>query len=171
MDSIHDHNLDVSDEEDAFYAHDDGDYLLGPKWRTLLTRTSNRIPRRLQRYFVIYFLAAVVLLVSWRMYVGPQIAAYRKEQADMDNAATMVPVKSIPPGFTGLVQLKDLEQKHLPRGEGRLVVVGDVHGCKEELEKLLAKVDFREDRDHLVLAGDIVSKGALRSNLPKNFQY
>jgi hypothetical protein len=161
IDNLHDYNLDVSDEEDAFYAQDEGDYLIHPKWRTIITKTSNRIPRRLQRYFVIYALAAIVFFVSWRVYIGPQIAAYKKEQADMDLAAQMVPVKSVPPGFTDLIQVKDLESEHLPKGKGRLVVVGDVHGCRKELEKLLEKVGFEQGADHLVLTGDIVAKGKI----------
>jgi predicted phosphodiesterase len=39
---------------------------------------------------------------------------------------------------------------------GRLVVVGDVHGCLDELEEMLTKVG---SWDILVLAGDLVNKG------------
>jgi Calcineurin-like phosphoesterase len=42
---------------------------------------------------------------------------------------------------------------------GRLVIVGDVHGMKNELVKLLDKVQFDRDTDHLILAGDMISKG------------
>ncbi|KAI7929885.1 ser/Thr protein phosphatase family [Pyricularia oryzae] len=46
-----------------------------------------------------------------------------------------------------------------PRAK-RLVIVGDVHGQKTELEALLKKVKFeREQGDHLVLVGDMVNKG------------
>ncbi|KFA81017.1 hypothetical protein S40288_00761 [Stachybotrys chartarum IBT 40288] len=41
----------------------------------------------------------------------------------------------------------------------RLVIVGDVHGMYNELEQMLQKVDFNPDRDHLVAAGDMISKG------------
>lgn len=42
----------------------------------------------------------------------------------------------------------------------RLVIVGDVHGMKRSLEKLLDKVGFdKESGDHLILAGDITNKG------------
>lgn len=160
---IPDLNLDVSDEEDGFYAHDEGDYLLHPKWRAIITKTSNRIPRRLQRYFIIYALAAIVLLIGWRVYVGPQYAVYKQEQKDMDNAAKIEHVKTVTPEFKDMIQVKDLEAKHLPQGGKRLVIVGDVHGCKKELEKLLEKVNFREGKDHLVLTGDIIAKGKLLS--------
>lgn len=40
----------------------------------------------------------------------------------------------------------------------RTIVVGDVHGCVRELEKLLEKVSFGPT-DRLVLVGDVVAKG------------
>ncbi|KAJ5102560.1 hypothetical protein N7532_003089 [Penicillium argentinense] len=43
---------------------------------------------------------------------------------------------------------------------GRLVIVGDVHGMRKSLESLLDKVGFnKNNEDHLVLVGDLVSKG------------
>jgi hypothetical protein len=68
------------------------------------------------------------------------------------------------PAFTEMIQLMDLPANFLPetgkhRHSGRLVIVGDVHGMKAELKALLAKVDFDEKHDHLILAGDMISKG------------
>ena len=40
----------------------------------------------------------------------------------------------------------------------RTLIVGDVHGCREELEDLLEESGW-EDGDQLVLVGDLVSKG------------
>lgn len=42
---------------------------------------------------------------------------------------------------------------------GRLVVVGDVHGCACALDRLLRAVGFERGRDNLVLCGDLVTKG------------
>lgn len=45
---------------------------------------------------------------------------------------------------------------------GRIIVVGDVHGCLEELQALLTHVEFRKGRhgdDALMLVGDLVNKG------------
>ncbi|KAL8350876.1 hypothetical protein RB601_000929 [Gaeumannomyces tritici] len=42
----------------------------------------------------------------------------------------------------------------------RLVIVGDVHGMKASLERLLEKVGFkREGGDHLIIVGDLINKG------------
>lgn len=63
-----------------------------------------------------------------------------------------------------LIQLMELPSKYLPetgkhRHSGRLIIVGDVHGMKDDLIHLLDKVDFNKKHDHLILAGDMISKG------------
>jgi hypothetical protein len=44
------------------------------------------------------------------------------------------------------------------KGE-RLIIVGDVHGCVNELKNLLDAVQFRNGTDYLLLLGDLVNKG------------
>jgi serine/threonine protein phosphatase 1 len=46
--------------------------------------------------------------------------------------------------------------------EGRLLCIGDVHGCAPELERLLAAVD-PTDEDRLVFLGDYVDRGVTSS--------
>ncbi|OTA39433.1 hypothetical protein BTJ68_00579 [Hortaea werneckii EXF-2000] len=46
-----------------------------------------------------------------------------------------------------------------PEGKRRLVFVGDIHGCKQELLELLKKVHFNTATDHLIPTGDVISKG------------
>jgi bis(5'-nucleosyl)-tetraphosphatase (symmetrical) len=41
----------------------------------------------------------------------------------------------------------------------RTIVIGDVHGCLEELDQLLTEVEFRKGDDRLILAGDLVDRG------------
>ena len=43
-------------------------------------------------------------------------------------------------------------------GGPRTVIVGDVHGCRSELERLLDVVSFRPE-DRLVFVGDLVARG------------
>ena len=40
----------------------------------------------------------------------------------------------------------------------RTIVIGDIHGCYDELIELLEKVDFGED-DQVVAVGDLITKG------------
>ncbi|KEF63886.1 uncharacterized protein A1O9_01864 [Exophiala aquamarina CBS 119918] len=73
------------------------------------------------------------------------------------------------PRFPNMIHLQDLDPKLLPRTsrgkhEGikdmkRLIFMGDIHGCKKELEDLLKKVHFDPVTDHLIATGDIVLKG------------
>lgn len=48
-----------------------------------------------------------------------------------------------------------------PSSERRLIVIGDVHGCLEELRSLLEEVKFSPGNDHLLFLGDIVDRGPL----------
>ncbi len=41
---------------------------------------------------------------------------------------------------------------------GRLIAIGDIHGCHEEFAELLALLELRPD-DRLVLLGDLVNRG------------
>jgi hypothetical protein len=65
----------------------------------------------------------------------------------------------------GAVKIQELDERFIPggeddpHGERRLVFVGDIHGCKDELLKLLKKVDFDPAWDHLIATGDTINKG------------
>ena len=50
-------------------------------------------------------------------------------------------------------------------GAGRIVIVGDVHGCLAELRELLAECDFRMGADTLIFVGDLVNKGPLSAEV------
>lgn len=41
---------------------------------------------------------------------------------------------------------------------GRLIAIGDIHGCHKEFEDLLDKLDLKKD-DRLILLGDLISRG------------
>lgn len=122
--------------------------------------------RRFRRMFAVVLLAALLLYYAWRHYVQPPLEedwAYKEGFVAQKNGTY-----GIAKGGDldeGLVRLKDLEGAFVPGGEAdpegkrRLVFVGDVHGCKKELVKLLEEVGFREGMDHLVLVGDVISKG------------
>jgi hypothetical protein len=65
----------------------------------------------------------------------------------------------------GAVKIQDLDEAFIPggeddpHGERRLIFVGDIHGCKNELLKLLEKVNFDPAWDHLIATGDTINKG------------
>lgn len=41
----------------------------------------------------------------------------------------------------------------------RTIIVGDVHGCFEELKELLKLCDFKPNEDRLIFLGDLINKG------------
>ena len=41
----------------------------------------------------------------------------------------------------------------------RTIIIGDTHGCVEELNELLEKVHFKQNRDRLIFIGDLIGKG------------
>ena len=77
----------------------------------------------------------------------------------MDTTPAMSYGNNARPEFKGMIQVRDMDQQHLPKKHSRLVFVGDVHGCRDELEHLLKKIDFNHKHDHLVLTGDMIAKG------------
>jgi bis(5'-nucleosyl)-tetraphosphatase (symmetrical) len=42
---------------------------------------------------------------------------------------------------------------------GRLIAIGDPHGCIDELQELVKKVDFQPTKDDLYILGDFVDRG------------
>jgi serine/threonine protein phosphatase 1 len=42
--------------------------------------------------------------------------------------------------------------------KGRLIAIGDIHGCPREFEDLLSKLDL-DDHDRVILLGDLINRG------------
>lgn len=55
-------------------------------------------------------------------------------------------------------KIKILKSNDLKK-KGRIIVVGDVHGCYDEFCALLEACDYNPDKDNLIMAGDLVNKG------------
>lgn len=41
----------------------------------------------------------------------------------------------------------------------RTIIIGDIHGCLDEWKGLLEKVAFEQNKDRLILVGDLINKG------------
>jgi hypothetical protein len=41
----------------------------------------------------------------------------------------------------------------------RTVIISDIHGCLEEFEELLAKLEYHREKDRLIIAGDLIDRG------------
>jgi hypothetical protein len=71
---------------------------------------------------------------------------------------------NVRPSFSDMIHMKILDERHIPgkhdkKDAARLIFIGDIHGCKEELQALLKKVQFDPEKDHLVTTGDMIAKG------------
>jgi hypothetical protein len=71
---------------------------------------------------------------------------------------------NVRPSFPDMIHMKSLDERHVPgkrdnQDAARLVFVGDIHGCREELQALLEKLQFDPKKDHLVTTGDMIAKG------------
>lgn len=52
--------------------------------------------------------------------------------------------------------IKDMD---IQKDYDRLILIGDVHGCIDELKKLLFLCNFNKSKDRLIFAGDLVDRG------------
>ncbi|KAI9772620.1 MAG: hypothetical protein M1840_000214 [Geoglossum simile] len=140
--------------------------LVKSRW-TAMFRTQ-RFRRHASKYPVLYLFFFAMCWIGWGLV--SQRAEYVGLSRALDGSSrTGRYGTNVRPVFAGMVHIKELDNKLVPRmgrdrngdvdGGRRLVVVGDVHGCKEELLRLLKKVSFNTKSDHLILAGDIVRKG------------
>ena len=57
--------------------------------------------------------------------------------------------------ISNLVRLKTFT----PPTGSRVFVMGDIHGCLDEMNELLKKIDFEPKKDVLILTGDLVFRG------------
>ncbi|KAF5003616.1 hypothetical protein FDECE_9849 [Fusarium decemcellulare] len=65
------------------------------------------------------------------------------------------------PAYDGIDLVRNLPTEYVPTKDNgrRLVVVGDIHGMLDPFEKLLKKLGFDRDHDHVVAVGDMINKG------------
>jgi diadenosine tetraphosphatase ApaH/serine/threonine PP2A family protein phosphatase len=112
-------------------------------------------------------LISLLVLGAWAAYTRyyrPHMEHLALTQSAMDGPVGEYAAHS-QPEFTDMVLVQTLDQSLVPTSgkrkdrNGKLVIVGDVHGMKNELVKLLDKVQFNKATDHLILAGDMISKG------------
>lgn len=123
-----------------------------------------------QRIVFIFVSVVACSLWTWFCVVLPHMQETQAALATFDD---INPSKGLyghnkRPSFPGMIQLRELDPGLLPidgnsrshrARSRRLVFVGDIHGCKDELVMLLDKVKFNPKHDHLITTGDMIDKG------------
>ncbi|KAL8941429.1 MAG: hypothetical protein Q9216_002234 [Gyalolechia sp. 2 TL-2023] len=123
---------------------------------------------RLRRYMMAILLVILLPWASWRWYGRPR---WQERQllndafeGNLQTGAAWYGV-NLRPMFKDMIQLRTLDSTQLPRSENksRLIFVGGVHGCHDELQALLSKTEYDNRTDHMIFTGDLVSKGPTSS--------
>lgn len=139
--------------------------------------TMTKAPK-FQRLAVVLGIATVLAVLCWRNSLSGYLAEYRAawnllNGAGKSNQGQYGQNKRV--HFPGMTHVSTLDSKHLPRTskanpEGaskqkRLIFVGDIHGCLDELQDLLEKVNYRQGQDHIIALGDMINKGPKSSEV------
>lgn len=128
---------------------------------------------KFRRFLLLILFLIMSSVVLWIKILAPLLheekATWSSLSKSVESAEGDVFGANMRPRFPGMIQVSTLDPDLLPgasKGKNgrnspkkRLVFIGDIHGCKEELEALLKKLHFNPMTDHLVAVGDIVSKG------------
>lgn len=128
---------------------------------------------KIRRYLLFYTAVFIFSLWLWSSAIWP----IWKEQRTLSRSLSIqnrmqsggLFGSNLRPTFPNMIQVKDLDPRYLPKDRApkhpttenvnRLIFVGDVHGCLDELKALLEKVAFNFKRDHLITTGDLITKG------------
>ncbi|KAL4788689.1 Metallo-dependent phosphatase-like protein [Aspergillus varians] len=141
-----------------------------PKWVQMVQ--SIVTAPRFRRYVIVYLSLLVSCFLGWQFFLLPRLTENSELLTSLDpkqkgKIGGWFGANALPQ-LEDVVQLGELNSTLLPgyltpeddeSSERRLIVIGDVHGCKSELEKLLDKVTFNATTDHLIFTGDLIEKG------------
>ncbi|KAL6718849.1 hypothetical protein ACLMJK_003083 [Lecanora helva] len=119
---------------------------------------------RFRRYVLMLFVVTGLIWGNWHYWAGDQ---WKEHQLLGESLKERIKTgggwfgENMRPEFLDMVHVTSLDQGLVPqKGDGkRLIVIGDVHGCHDELVNLLAEVQYEARTDHLIFAGDFISKG------------
>lgn len=127
---------------------------------------------KFQRLVGVLCVIAILLLFLWRNFLSDLVienrAAWEMMNAETEARHGMIFGTNKRVQFSGVTHISTMDAAHLPRNsksgaqaakDKRLIFIGDIHGCMNELEALLAKVKYVADKDHIIALGDMINKG------------
>lgn len=125
--------------------------------------------RRLLAVVTVAVVTTIVLCIKIWPFVDEERAILASVSKSGTTASGGLFGINLRPHFPGMIQVQTLDPVLLPRlpheqspeagNRSRLIFVGDIHGCRHDLETLLNKTHFDPVTDHLIALGDMVSKG------------
>ncbi|KAL8852711.1 MAG: hypothetical protein Q9221_002471 [Calogaya cf. arnoldii] len=119
---------------------------------------------KFRRYLTIILLVILIPWTCWRYVAKPRW----EDHQILDNALNKQLGKgaayyglNVRPAFRDMIQVQTWDTSLLSPGDGtkRLIFIGDVHGCYEELVTLLTTAKYDNHTDQLIFTGNLVSKG------------
>ncbi|KAL9136424.1 MAG: hypothetical protein Q9175_002360, partial [Cornicularia normoerica] len=119
---------------------------------------------RVRRYVLLLLMLLSLTWGNWHYWAGPTWTEHRLLSQSLNERMKTGEGwfgENMRPEFLDMIEVKTLDQDLIPAREDRkrLIVIGDLHGCSDELENLLAEVQYEARTDHLIFAGDFISKG------------
>ncbi|KAL9014090.1 MAG: hypothetical protein Q9173_001261 [Seirophora scorigena] len=142
---------------------------------------------KVRRYLLIIILMVLLPWTSWTWYGRSRWEEHRLLNNALSKKIRTGAAwygLNLPPAFPDMTQLERLDVGELPQEDGnrRLIFIGDVHGCYEEcqscpfpepagfllqvdsnavslVQALIAETKYNSRTDHIVFAGDLISKG------------
>jgi hypothetical protein len=105
------------------------------------------LPRRPRRLLALYVTFMLTALCAWRYLLKPNMDHDYQLDMSMKSAFLRDHTEfgvNARPQFADMIQVRHLDSKYLPgathSGITRLIVVGDVHGCKTERKLSMTKI-------------------------------
>ncbi|KAL8926165.1 MAG: hypothetical protein Q9208_003068 [Pyrenodesmia sp. 3 TL-2023] len=119
---------------------------------------------KFRRFLLVIILIVLMPWSSWKWYGRSRWEEHRLLNDALDNKLRKGAAwygLNLRPAFMDMIQFETLDVSELPQeyGKRRLIFIGDVHGCYEELQALLTETKYNNHTDHIVFTGDLISKG------------
>ena len=120
---------------------------------------------KFQRIFLVLFALSFLVWGNWKTWAGRKYhesaVLALSVQAKLGSNEGMFG-QNVRPEFLDMTHMRTIDPDLIPTAqtpEKRIIVVGDVHGCYEELVALLSQLQYEDRNDHLIFTGDLISKG------------